>query len=348
MDKTKSKYVLNILLISTLTIFVLWVTLKDNYKEVLGLIDNISWWWFVLILLWGIFYTMIIGGILTVFGRKYKKNYRLIDGIVNGFVGSFFSGITPSATGGQFAQAYIFKKQGIKVSDGASILWADFIVYQTTMMIYVTVLFLLRFSHYIHMPRLLFWMIVVGYLVNTCVIAFLWTMALFPKVYIKLSHLAVNLLAKIRIVKNKEKVLSEWNIQLASFTKEIKRLQKDKILIVKTVMINIFRMTVNFVLPFLIANAMGIPIGLGKMIDIIALSSFVMMASSFIPIPGASGGVEFVFTSLFAPVVGSVTKASSIMILWRFSTYHFVMLLGGFVFICAKHYYRKKSIREEY
>ena len=41
-----------------------------------------------------------------------------------------------SATGGQFGQIYIMKKQGIKVSDAASLLWADFIVYQTTMMIY--------------------------------------------------------------------------------------------------------------------------------------------------------------------------------------------------------------------
>ena len=146
--KQGKKYALNLLLIIIVTVFAVWFALKDNYEEVLRLISEMPWYFLLIIMAWGIIYTLVIGWIYKVLGRRYRKDYRFIHGAVIAFVGSFFSGITPSATGGQFAQAYILKKQGIKISDGASLLWADFIVYQTTMMVYVTVLFLLNFGYY--------------------------------------------------------------------------------------------------------------------------------------------------------------------------------------------------------
>ena len=41
-------------------------------------------------------------------------------------------------------------------------------------------------------------------------------------------------------------------------------------------------------------------IKMNEFIDVMALSSFVTMANSFIPIPGASGGTEVVFSLLFS------------------------------------------------
>lgn len=350
MKNSIKNYALNLLVIILLTAVALWFALKDNYEEILVLILNVKWYWLAIILLWGIVYSAVAGYILTLFTRRTKKNYRFIEGFQNGLVGSFFSGVTPSATGGQFAQAYIFKKQGIKFSEGASILWADFIVYQTTMMLYVTFLFLLRFTHYMDLIGPWFLAILVGYIINVCVIGVLWTMALFPKLYVKLSRIFVRILAKVHIVKNKEKTLASWTLQVESFIVEIKKMRSDKPLLIKTTLLNILRMTIQFILPFFIAKALGSTIGLDKFVDCLALASFVLMANAFIPIPGASGGTELIFTQLFIFIVGSYITASSIMILWRFSTFHIVMLVGAFVFIYLKHKYSKQhdfAIREE-
>ena len=342
--KQGKKYALNLLLIIVVTVFAVWFALKDNYEEVLQLISGMPWYFLVIIMAWGIIYNLVIGWIYRVLGRRYRKDYRFIHGAVIAFVGTFFSGITPSATGGQFAQAYILKKQGIKISDGASLLWADFIVYQTTMMVYVTVLFLLKFAYY-SAQSAWFNLILLGYLINLAVIAALYTMALFPKVYVRLSAVVVNLLAKIHLVKDREKTLEGWNLQLASFTSEIKKLTKDKKLIVKASLINILRMTLQFSLPFFIALMLGISLLPSQLLDVIALSSFVIMANSFIPIPGASGGTEVVFTLMFTGMMGAGTGA--VMILWRFSTYHLVMIVGAIVFVLAKRYYDKKKMKED-
>lgn len=336
----KQKMILNFLLIFLLTTGVLWLALKDNYKEILTAISQMNMFSLIIILLWGVLYTVVWGLVYFVLGRKYTKNYSFLNGIVVSFVGTFFSGITPSATGGQFAQAYIMKKQGIKVSDGASLLWADFIIYQTTMMVYVTILFLLKFSYYSAQSGW-FNIILIGYIVNAIVILALYTMALFPKLYIRLSGYLVKILAKIKILKNPEKTLESWTLQMTSFTSEIKVLSKDIKSIILCSLINFVRLSLLYSLPYFIGLALNIPLGLDKLVDVIALSSFVTMANSFIPVPGASGGTEVVFAFMFESLMGAVTGA--VMILWRFSTYHIILLIGGIVFAVVKNYYEKKS-----
>lgn len=348
MKKGSKSYVLNFLLIIGFTVIVLFFALKDNYHEIMQLIGNVAWYWFVIILCWGLIYNCIIGWIYKNLGRKYKEKYTMKEALENAFIGTFWSGITPSATGGQFGQIYVMKKQGIKMSDGASLLWADFIIYQTTMMVYVTILFFCCFAQLYSENVAFFTLVFVGYIVNACIICALWTMALFPKVYVKLSQWAVHILSKLHIVKNKERTLSAWTIQLESFTNEIKRLKKDYKLIIKVVCINILRLTMLYSLPFFICFAMGHPLPIGKLLIVIAMSSFVTMANTFIPIPGASGGTELAFVAIFSTIIDT-TLAKSVMIFWRFSTYHFVMIVGGLVFIMVKRKYDKeKLLREEF
>lgn len=349
MNHSWKKNLFNFSLIIIFTVLVLYFALKDQFETVTNLILNINPIWLFIILIWGIGYGCVVGWILMVFGKKYRKDYSLLQGIGTAFVGIFFSGITPSATGGQFAQAYIFHKQGIKYSDGASILWADFIVYQTTMMLYVTILFFLRYHHFMRLLGAWIYVILAGYFINVCVIAALWTMALFPNVYIKLSHVALSFLHRIHLVKDKEATKKNWDNQLNSFTVEIKKLQKDKVLILKTVALNVLRMTVQFSLPFFISMALQSNIHASAFLDCLALSSFVLMANSFIPIPGASGGTELVFVAVFQTILASEVIASSVMILWRFSTFHFVMIVGGLMFIILKRYYdlHRNQVEEE-
>ena len=166
MNHSWKKNLFNFSLIIIFTVLVLYFALKDQFETVTNLILNMNPIWLFIILIWGIGYGCVVGWILMVFGKKYRKDYSLLQGIGTAFVGIFFSGITPSATGGQFAQSYIFHKQGIKFSDGASILWADFIVYQTTMMLYVTILFFLRYHHFMRLLGAWIYVILAGYFIN--------------------------------------------------------------------------------------------------------------------------------------------------------------------------------------
>ena len=104
------------------------------------------------------------------------------------------------------------------------------------------------------------------------------------------------------------------------------------------------RLSLLYSLPFAVGVALHIPLKMSQMLDVVALSSFVLMANSFIPIPGASGGTEMFFSLLFHGMMGYLTGA--VMILWRFSSYHIVIILGAIIFALCKNHYAKKSAKE--
>lgn len=338
------KYLLNVFLILILTLGALWFALKDNFDVVLGAISKMNPFVLFLVLIWGALYTLVWGFVYYVYGRKYVSNYTIGKGIAVAFVGSFFAGITPSSTGGQFGQAYIMSKQGIKVSDSASILWADFIIYQSTMMFYVTLLFLLKYAYY-SAQSAWFNIILLGYFINLIVIIVLYTVALFPKFYIRFTNALARFLSHFKFIKHPEKMVNAWTLQVTQFTNEAKILIQDKKRIVICVLINFVRLSLLYSLPFAVGLALNIPLKAYDLIDVVTLSSFVLMANSFIPIPGASGGTEVVFSLLFRSLMGSLTGA--VMILWRFSSYHIVIVIGAIVFALLKNHYEKKKVFQE-
>lgn len=72
--KQGKKYALNLLLIIIVTVFAVWFALKDNYEEVLRLISEMPWYFLLIIMAWGIIYTLVIGWIYKVLGRRYRKD----------------------------------------------------------------------------------------------------------------------------------------------------------------------------------------------------------------------------------------------------------------------------------
>ena len=75
MKSSLRSYILNFVVIIGLTAVSLWFALKDNYHEIMHLISSISWYWLLIIFLWGMIYVMILGQIIMIFARRYKKDY---------------------------------------------------------------------------------------------------------------------------------------------------------------------------------------------------------------------------------------------------------------------------------
>lgn len=342
--KLNKKYLWNILLIVSLTIIAMYFSLKDHFAAIIKALGSMNKFVLVIVLCWGLLFTAVWGISYLFLGQKYKKDYTLLQGIIVAFVGTFFSGITPSATGGQFGQIYVLKKQGISYADGASLLWADFIIYQTTMMIYVTVLFALRFTHYANLSGW-FWIVFAGYIVNLIVIIALYTIAIFPRFYVRLAEWVFKYLQKLKFFKKRQDLLPKLIDQINKFTVEIHNLSQDKSIIMKCMLVNFVRLTLHYTLPFVVARGLGIPLKLSLLVDVMALSSFVTMANSFIPLPGASGGTEFVFTLLFRRMFGVLTGA--VLLLWRISSYYFPVIAGAVVFILFKNRYDQLKEEEQ-
>jgi uncharacterized protein (TIRG00374 family) len=60
------------------------------------------------------------------------------------------------------------------------------------------------------------------------------------------------------------------------------------------------------------------------------------MVNAFIPLPGASGGTEATFLLMFSTIFNQL-DVRMVMLLWRFMSYYFDMMLGAIVFLIAKN-----------
>ena len=128
-------------------------------------------------------------------------------------IGVFFSGITPSNSGGQFAQAYTFSKQNIKITNAASILFMHFILYQIVLVLFGGAVMIFKFNEMRGLTEVIpifginfdiISLAFVGFAINTLVIVGLFFLAFSSKFHNFLIKYGIGLLAKLHIVKNKD------------------------------------------------------------------------------------------------------------------------------------------------
>lgn len=339
MKSETKKYLISLSLIILLTGLVLWVTLRNDQENVIKVLSQISLG--NLLMLGGmcLLYNFFSGCSIYVMTRQLYPKYKFRDAMMNELIGAFFSGITPSASGGQIGQIYVFGKQKVSAHDGASILWLDFVIYQMTLIIMTLVLLVLRFRVYYSDYPVLFFFVLVGFIANGTIMLVLLSMAKFPKFYLLICHFGVKVLVKFHLAKHPDDMRKNIDYQLQQFTINIQNHSVNLPLIIKVAFANFMRLFVYFSIPWAISKMLHVDI---PFVDSMALSSYVAMANFFFPVPGASGGTEMMFYQLFVSLIGT-SYVSSVMILWRYATYHLVLIFGGLLFVYLKISKRKRG-----
>ena len=115
-----------------------------------------------------------------------------------------------------------------------------------------------------------------------------------------------------------------------------KHLLKNRLLIVETIGLNLLKLAFWYSIPFLI---FGSDSGMALQ-EVLAITSLSVMLAAVIPSPAGIGSTEFVFTSLFAGIVGT-GAAGSASLLYRFGTFVFPFLVGAIVVLVRR--VRKKQ-----
>lgn len=330
MTKGNKKYFINILIILIVGGGAIYFSIGSDLESSLQALAKASPFWIGVAIFLMMIYYLFDGAILYLFGKLYDKKYKYRQGFKNALSGTFWCGITPFASGGQFAQVYIFNKQGIPPTNSASILLMAFIVYQSILVLYTGVIMLFRFTYYSSIYSGFFSLAILGFVINLCVIGGLFLGAKSKMVQNFLCNNILKFLSKIKIVKNYEDTKIKVNHNLENFRTELGLLQKNIAILAKTSLLNIGKLTIIYSIPFFASKALNLDVNISQIFDFIGICSFVYMITSFVPIPGASGGSEGVYFLLFNPMLGAGTPTT--LLLWRFTTYYLGLILGGIVF----------------
>lgn len=322
----KSK--LSFLVLLFLTIIVLYFSLKDDFHNVIHELQTVNIWWILVAFLLTISYYVLSSIGLHKIICKYKPSFTLMQTIKLKFNTKFFDTITPTSTGGQPYQVYNLTAQGISVLDSTNIALQNFVVFQVALVL-VGVLAVLsnQVLHLFPENHFLKVLVFIGFSINLAIAIFLYLVAFTKKINKFLYRKVINLALKLHLVKDEEKINKMYEEYVQNVKRGTTSLLKNKKEFLLLLVLNFLGLLLEYLVPLAILYSTGDYTSFGPVKCIIA-SAYVFLMGSFIPLPGGTGGLEYGFIAFFGNFL-SGSKLTALMLLWRFVTYYFIMIVGA-------------------
>lgn len=322
------KNIINFLILIVITILVLYLSLKNDYIEIINTIKNMNLLLFLLAIIVFILYVFIKSIIMKIVVNNFKKDYTLKKSFRMGLETNFFHAITPFATGGQPYEIYRLNKDGISVINAANISIQNFIIYQTALVLLgifaVTYNYIFKLYPDITLLKNL---VLIGFIINFLVIVVLFSITYFKKGNKVVINFIINILSKLKIIKNKEEKINQFEKYLSDFNDGAKILLKNKKKFIMLILLQLLSLSLLYLVPYFIIKGVGLNISI---VNVIVTSAYVMLIGAFVPIPGGTGGLEYGFISFYGNFITG-PKINAIMLIWRFVTYYFGMILGAII-----------------
>ena len=339
--KKPKKYWVNILVIFIIAIgFTALTLLNDaNLSAVIEAFSNANLW--VLVLIFAVFLIVILieSTTLYIMARLYTTHYSIPKAATNFFVGMFFTHITPSGTGGQFAQAYTFKRQGIDIANAASILVMHFLLSQIAQVIFGVIALFARIEKFsvlidkvtiggVEFPMI--YISFIGFFINFLIIFGILLLAKSKFVHDKIINGIVSLLGKLRILKKTDEIKANLQVQIENFRIEIKRLQSNTAVTVVLMVLFFIRLFLSNSFPYLAAMAFSnINLAGTTLFDGVFMTAYLNVIIYYVPTPGAVGFSEFFFSYLFQNIFGSYANTIAPQLVWRGITFYLTLFIGA-------------------
>ena len=249
----------------------------------------------------------------------------------------YFSAITPSATGGQPASAYYMVKDDIPLSHTTAILSVNLFMYTASLIVLALITFILRPSLFFNLES---WVvkacIIVGLLVQLLFLTIYLLIMFSEKAVIRIATWLINILAFLHIIKHKREYLSRINASVKRFKNSVLLLKNRKKALVASFLLNFAERIVYISIGVLVFyGAMyNIPELAGTKVDVLdvyALEAYCWFGAYCVPLPGAVGASEAIFTSVFAMIINSHVLLSATMVTTRSINFYIMMIFAGIV-----------------
>ena len=341
MSKKSKRAIVNTFFLVAFSLIVIILLVNRDADDLWKILPYISGKWFLITFLFFMLYYVIDGFSLMIMGKKFKKNYSFHEAFAVAWVGSFFSAITPSATGGQVGQAYVLRKQGIHLEEGASLLVLQWAAKEVAVILFCSVTIVASrvmglntiTSLHIFGVDMDFWIFaLIGFVLHLGATVGVLTLS-FSHYTETLVYWLLKMLLKLKFIKEDKYKANCAKVQtkIDRYRQEVKDMKGNYKYLIGALFCEILRYIVYFSIPWFVSYILRVDLPLDLLWVSIIYGSFLFLISAFIPIPGASGGTEVFFSIIFASFYGVGGATTSALIIWRFITFYAGLIIGGIV-----------------
>ena len=341
--KEKLKLKTNLPILILVSVITCYLVVKDSVRDVRGIIASCNILFIVLAFITALVSDLFKGLSLFTVAKKCEADLSLKDAYSLQLETNFFNGVTPFALGGQPFQLYLLKHRNkLPYVKGSYIIFCDYYAFQIVLLFFTVLFFFINLVfHVIELNSILNTFLLLGFLVHVGTFSVL--------IYAsksKTNSLAlkfIHLLKKMHIIKKEKKIKKKVDKRLNKLRVLINEFQKDKKLVIKTVVYNGLKLIFYSLAIVFIFKSIDVVVNPG--VAIIA-GVFTWVMASFVPIPGATGGVEFSFITMFETLFAESLVASAV-ILWRFTSYYLMVIFGAILFVIMNKKFKKPDPEEE-
>lgn len=227
-------------------------------------------------------------------------------------------------------QAYELTKTGKRVSDSMSAMTMKFIMTQSALAVFTTIIILLQFDFLKDLMKDYMWVVVLSFVVNLLAIVFVLLAGINKNIIISICKPFIKLSYKFHIVKDFEKVMNKLDENVSNFSNQFKNMKNHKKTILGIFVMAIIQSMLYYSITYVVYRAFGNS-GVSYF-QIVPAQAILLLIMTFIPTPGSGIGAEGGFLIIFNSIFKQGTINMSILF-WRLYTFYLPTIFGAFFLI---------------
>lgn len=336
---SKKKWFFNVcflLLVIGLTLFGLFRGSDRNTLLSLLHQANPIWWLVGLALV----IAFILGESLVLHDimRTLKTPHRLTHCFLYSFIGFFFSCITPSAGGGQPAQVYFMRKDGIDAAISVPVMILVTITYKLVLILFALGVLIFRPASVLHALEPVWTWCMLGIVLNGAFIGVYILLVLWPGAVERVLNFSIRHPGKLLGVRRQEKLLAWLHRWMEQYRDVSRCFRRQPMMLLRVTLLTILQRCLLFAVTFCALRSFGI--AAGTLGSIVTLQAMISLGTDLLPLPGGMGASETMFMHIFPALCGE-TLTLPVLLVSRGISYYGQLLISAIftaiaVFIIGK------------
>ena len=259
--------------------------------------------------------------------RCIKIKMTLGETLQYSCIGFFYSGITPSSTGGQPMEYYHMRRDRLSAGKSTLVLFIVNITYQFVLVALGIFMFCCKAGYILSIHGSLVALFFISLLFNLAMLLLL-AGVLYSETWLKKALTAiVKWLAKVHFIKDVDGANAKVDNYIAEFRAGAQLIRSNRKRSVCILLSTIGQTLCSLAVPCFVYKAFGL--SGWSFFDILAVNTIVVVTVSLFPLPGSVGAAESGFVLLFSSAFGGYIVPA--MVLSRFINYYTIMAICGCV-----------------
>lgn len=346
MKKNTKKQIANIFFVVILFLIMIYILSKStgelNFSNIKDYFFSAKIEYLVLAFCCWILFILFEAISLDVILNKFGYKPRFVSSIAYTTADTYYSAITPSASGGQPASAFYMVRDGVSGGTAGFSLVFNLIGYTLAILIIGTIAMIFGMDTFLQLSAFLKTLIILGFVLQVLLLSF-FVLCMCKHSWVKkCSYGIINFLSKIKIVRKKDKWLGKVDGVIDKYSNCYQILKSHKKILLPVVILNVSQRASQVMISCFVCKA-GIDCSFW---EIFILQSLVLLGYNSIPLPGGSIAYEYLYLNIFGLYFSESFIVVAVMIT-RIISYYLNMLISGIFTICYHLFYKKEKIIKE-